>query len=159
MEDCCRRATVSFRGSCPGCGHAGREVDGITLKAMVRPEALARVGSDAHRFCPVPECPIVYFGSGEPFRREDVLVPVFQKEREGERTVCYCFAISEEQVRREVAVAGASASADRIRDLVKSGRCACEVRNPQGTCCLGNVAVVMSSVRPGKPPAERPVAR
>ena len=116
------------------------------MKALLRPDALARLGPEEYRFCGTPECPVVYFQNTEVFRREDVLVPVFQKEVEGGRTVCYCFGISEHQVRRELEMSGFSASADRIKALVKSGRCACEVRNPQGTCCLGNVAAVSRSV-------------
>lgn len=84
----------------------------------------------------------MYYGRSESFQREDILVPVFQKEPEGGRTVCYCFAVSEETIRQEVETAGVSASAERIKALVQSGHCACEVRNPQGTCCLGNVAAV-----------------
>ncbi|MCK9905406.1 hypothetical protein MXD63_36140, partial [Frankia sp. Cpl3] len=29
---------------------------------------------------------------------------------------------------------------DRIKTQVQAGRCACEIHNPQGTCCLGNVS-------------------
>jgi bacterioferritin-associated ferredoxin len=127
---------------CPDCGRVGRKLDRITLKALLRPGALARFGPGEHRFCPVADCPVVYFGRDEAFRREEVLVPVFQKEVEGGRIVCYCFGVSEDQIRREVETSGASASAERIKALVQSGRCACEVRNPQGTCCLGNVIAV-----------------
>lgn len=71
---------------------------------------------------------------------------MFQKAAEGLRTVCYCFEIAEDQIRREVEAAGVSASAERIKTLVRDDRCACEVRNPQGACCLGNVAAVVRSV-------------
>jgi hypothetical protein len=29
---------------------------------------------------------------------------------------------------------------------VKAGNCACEVRNPQGSCCLGNVQATVKQV-------------
>jgi hypothetical protein len=41
---------------------------------------------------------------------------------------------------------GSSTAADRITALVKADRCACEVRNPQGTCCLGNVTAAVRIV-------------
>jgi hypothetical protein len=113
---------------------------------MLHPEALARLGAERHRFCGTPECPVVYFQGEEVFRREDVLVAVFQKERQSERTVCYCFAVREGQIRREIEASGRSASADRIKRLVQAERCACEVRNPQGSCCLGNVLAVAKAV-------------
>jgi bacterioferritin-associated ferredoxin len=144
----CRESPDQSTRACPRCGRSGREVGRITLKALLQPRALARSWPGEYRFCPAPECPIVYFGEGEPFRRHDLLVPVFQKEAEGARIVCYCVGVSEDQIRREVEASGASASADRIGALVRSGRCACEVRNPRGTCCLGDVVAVIRSVRP-----------
>ena len=82
----------------------------------------------------------MYFGDGDVFYREDVVVPVYQKEPAGTRTVCYCFAETEGDIRREVEQTGRSTAFDRITALVKMQRCACEVRNPQGSCCLGNVS-------------------
>ena len=127
---------------CPACERPGRQVERITLKALLRPEALMRLSAPAHRFCPTAGCMVVYFGSGEVFERGDLMVPVFQKESPGARTVCYCFAITEEDMRREMAQAGRSSASERITQLVKDERCACEVRNPQGNCCLGNIAEV-----------------
>jgi hypothetical protein len=142
MENCCEPGIDTARSACPICAGSGRHVDRITLKALLRPEALARLRPDDYRFCPSSECPIVYYGRSDSFRREDVLVPVFQKEAEGGRTVCYCFAVPEDVIRQEVEARGVSPSAARIRALVQAGRCACEVRNPQGTCCLGNVFAI-----------------
>ncbi|OFV85732.1 MAG: hypothetical protein A2V74_10655 [Acidobacteria bacterium RBG_16_70_10] len=147
MSDCCKveSGEAGSPTHCPECGRSGREVERITVKAMLRPQALARLSAPEHRFCATASCPVVYFGRGEVFRRADVLVPVFQKEPSGNRTVCYCFAVTEEDVRREVGASGRATSADRITELVKAGRCACEVRNPQGSCCLGNIALVAKS--------------
>ena len=148
VSDCCQVDTP--RGAAPArcadCDQPGRMVDPITVKALLRPEALARLSAPAHRFCPTPSCPVVYFGEGEAFAREDVAVPVFQKEAAGDRTVCYCFAISEADLRREIAQTGRSAVAQRIAEHVRAGRCACEVRNPQGNCCLGSVAAVVKAL-------------
>lgn len=83
---------------------------------------------------------MVYFGREAAFRRDDVLVPVFQKEPPGDRTVCYCFSETEGDIRREIEETGRASAFQRITALVKAGRCACELRNPQGSCCLGNVA-------------------
>ncbi len=142
MESCCRLEAKARNDRCPECGHAGRKVQQITLKALLRPAALERLSEREHRFCATPTCPVVYFGGDTAFLREEVLVPVFEKEPEGARTVCYCFAVCEGQIRREVEASGRSAAADRIKALVRAERCACEVRNPQGSCCLGNVTSV-----------------
>ena len=121
-------------------------VEPITVKALLRPEALARLTGAAHRFCPTPSCPVVYFGEGEAFRRDDVAAPVFQKEPAGNRTLCYCFAVSEADLRRASAETGRATVAQRIRDHVQAGRCACALKTPQGTCCLGDVVATTKAL-------------
>ena len=142
MESCCTLKADSAPAPthCPECGRPGRIVERITLKALLRPEALARLSAPEHRFCSTPECPVVYFGHGEVFDRKELSVPVFQKEPAGARTVCYCFGITEQDLRRELVATGRATAFDRITALVKAERCACEVKNPQGSCCLGNLA-------------------
>lgn len=133
METCCVPGTSApDPARCPACNKPGRPVERVTVKALLQPEALARISAPEHRFCATPGCPVVYFGGGEVFGREEVRVPVFHKEPEGDRLLCYCFGIREDQVRREIEASGRSASAARIKDLVKAVRCACEVRNPEG---------------------------
>lgn len=147
MDDCCEHPAEPHPKCCPRCGHAGREIERITLKALLKPEALARLGPEEHHFCATSECPVVYFQNVQVFRTGDVLVPVFHKEVEGARTVCYCFGITEDQIHQDIDTSGSSPSVERIKALVQAGRCACEVRNPQGTCCLGNVnAIARKSV-------------
>ncbi len=151
---------------CPRCKRVGHHVERITLKALLRPSGLVRLSAAHHRFCPTFDCPVVYFGREESFERDDVTVPVFQKEVPGARLVCYCLSITEADIRREILESGHSAAADQIRTLVNAGRCACEVRNPQGSCCLGNVAAVANMVHdgvqagtePSEPPAPTPRA-
>src|SRR5882672_11930526 len=105
MGSCCSvgdgdGATTSTR--CPRCRQPGRRVERVTLKALLRPDALARLSPGPYRFCPTRVCEVVYFGPDSIFFREDVRVLVFQKERPGDRTVCYCFDVSESDLRREL---------------------------------------------------------
>jgi hypothetical protein len=112
----------------------------------LRPNALMRLKAGAYLFCPTATCDVVYFAPSSTFRRQDVGVSVFQKEPVVARTVCYCFAITESDLRREIDQSARSTAAERITALVKADRCACEVKNPQGTCCLGNVTTVVKSL-------------
>lgn len=155
MEPCCETAPDAGR-RCPACGGTGRSVDRITVKAMLRPAALARLSAAEYRFCFTPGCPLVYFAPSEQFGIEEVAVPVFQKEPPGARTVCYCLAISEADIRDELATTGLSTAIERISTLVKTDRCACEIKNPQGSCCLGNVAAVIKPAEIGTVRAARP---
>lgn len=151
MGDCCITTPSAPDTRCPGCDAKGRPVDRITLKALLRPEALARMSPGAYRFCGTPECSIVYFRPDSTFERGDLAVPVFQKERPGTRTVCYCLVITEVDIARELTERGRSSAAERVTQLVKDERCACEVRNPQGTCCLGNVASATTALAASAP--------
>jgi len=149
MESCCTIGDDAqpTPAHCPQCGKAGRSVARITVKALLRPQALARLSAPAHRFCATLECPIVYFGREEAFTREDLVVTVFQKESAGARIVCYCFAITEQDIRREFLETGHSSASERITTLVRADRCACEVKNPQGSCCLGNLADATKAIK------------
>ncbi|MDP3071111.1 MAG: hypothetical protein Q8N18_12535 [Opitutaceae bacterium] len=53
--------------------------------------------------------------------------------------MCYCFGFTPAMIREELAVTGKSTVIERIAAEMKADFCACEIRNPQGSCCLGNV--------------------
>lgn len=147
MSDCCSSASTAPAAlSCPRCGGSARSVDRITLKALLRPSALERLEPGEYRFCLGPECVVVYFSDGQLFGRDDIAVPVFQKEPHGQRTVCYCFDVDESDLRREAAAGEHGSAFARITQRVKEGRCACELRNPQGSCCLGNISLVTNEL-------------
>jgi hypothetical protein len=158
MGDCCARPPKP-RPACRSCGEPGRTIEPTTVRALLRPQALARLVEDEHSFCSFPSCSTVYFGAAECFRREDLSVPVYQKESPGARVVCYCLGIREDRIRQELEGSGASASAAQIRELVRSGQCRCDVLNPQGTCCLGHVVGIERSVDQGITEQETPGAQ
>jgi hypothetical protein len=109
------------------------------VKAVLTSAALARLNGSPHRFCPDPTCEIVYFSPGDTYTVHDLRVPVWQKESAGARVVCYCFGENEADIRREIAEHGGSHAVERVRAHITAGRCACELRNPRGVCCLGDL--------------------
>lgn len=134
----------------------GRPVSTTTLKHMVKPEFLSLVDKRGFLFCPAAECDVVYFHpDGVRLRKEDVRVRVGLKETEDPVPICYCFGFTEAMVQSEVETSGACTIPGRISAEVKARRCACEVRNPQGSCCLGNVnAVVKREMKAARHRAE-----
>jgi len=109
--------------------------------------ALRRVMTVEHRFCPDPHCQVVYFdAAGTQYTRADVRVRVWQKEPFGGRMVCYCFGENEADIRTEMERLGRSDAVGRVRRHIEAGRCACEVRNPRGVCCLGDVTAAVKRV-------------
>ena len=127
---------------CPQCGEVGKRVNGATIKCMLRVPLTVYREVD-YWFCRTPPCPVVYFsGDGvQIFAEADLREPVFQKHADqAEIPVCYCFGFSAgavqqlEQAERIVAV---------IQAGIRAGQCACDWRNPQGDCCLGNVKALI----------------
>ena len=160
MSDCCipKGLAVPKPGSdrCPGCGAKGSSVDPITLKALLTGDGLRRGVPPAPRFCATLGCPVVYYDNAVPVRFEQdlVTVPVHAKHPDEEDVpACYCFGHTPGSVRAEVEATGRSTAGRAITAEVKAGHCACEVKNPKGTCCLGDVSRVersaLSSVAAG----------
>ena len=124
---------------CPSCTQPGVPVDRITLKALLTPDGLRRGVPAQPRYCGSADCPIVYFDvNGEvTFTEADLTVRVYAKHpNDADTPVCYCFGVS----------VCAMASGERARELresvareVQAQHCACEVKNPKGGCCLGDL--------------------
>jgi hypothetical protein len=147
MSSCCDHSGMpERRGLCPVSATPGKEVKLQTVKALLRERPLRRISSLPHRFCPDPTCEVVYFDeAGTVYAKEDVRVPVWQKELGGHRMICYCFDENEAEMIAECEQVGETDAADRVRAHIAAGRCACEIRNPHGGCCLGDV--IAASVR------------
>ena len=149
MNDCCNqsRPDASRRPACPACSVPAAVVEAQTVKALLIEVALARFEIDAYYFCAAPGCDVVYFGlGGGRFSRSDLRVPVWQKESAGARTICYCFGENEAAIRHELESQGVSHAVVRVREHIAARRCACDIRNPRGTCCLGDLTSAVRAV-------------
>lgn len=149
-ECCCPSSPNKESGSrwqrlCPQDGTKGKPVQLITLKSLLVPVALEQLNpATAYGFCPSPNCPVVYFSEqGQTFTTADLKVSVFQKNVNGDVSVCYCFGWSRQRIREELNQSGESNAVDMITTHIKAKRCGCEVNNPQGSCCLENVRSVV----------------
>lgn len=125
----------------------GAAVDELTVKALLTEAAMNRFDQGAYRFCPAPSCPVVYFDDhGRIFETSGIRVPIWQKQPFGERMVCYCFGETERGIREEIRQHGGSGAVERVRAHITAKRCACEIRNPKGACCLGDVTAAVKRV-------------
>ena len=141
--------TVSAAGvSCPTCQRPGKAVDSGTLKALLaRP--LTEVRAVDYRFCRTPECPTVYYSvdGDQRFSEDDLRERVYQKHLHDKRVfVCYCFRHTSHSIRQEFVATGASTVVRAITAGIQAGQCACDIRNPQGSCCLGNVRALVERI-------------
>jgi hypothetical protein len=137
---------------CPSCETVGSRVEPLTLKALLTPEGLRRGVPREPRFCATRDCPVVYFDSacGAIFTERDLTVLVHAKHPDAlDVPVCYCFGVTPASMEAASKRDGATAVRDMITREVKAGHCACEVRNPTGRCCLGDVVRVENARRRG----------
>lgn len=144
MSDCCKTLGEPKRQGdrllCRQCSREGQSVDRTTIGALLKPESLSQVNGSQYVFCETPSCPAVYYAAdGTEFEKNQVLVRVGLKETEDPVTVCYCFRVTERMIHEEIQRTGRSSASARIRAEVKEGNCRCEVENPSGRCCLGQV--------------------
>lgn len=135
---------VRAENTCPHCGEPGKAVDESTLKSMLS-SSLRNIRKTQYFFCRTTACPVVYFSSDgeQAFTTEHIRERVYQKEPDmGDVFVCYCFRHTVGEVRtasskRRLAIL------DEISAGIEAEQCACDWRNPQGSCCLGNVRQVI----------------
>jgi hypothetical protein len=60
--------------------------------------------------------------------------------------ICYCFQHTPGDIRQRVAQSTQVTLIVDINAGILAGQCACDWRNPQGNCCLGNVRQLVSQV-------------
>jgi len=127
--------------ACPTNGVVGKKVDTQIVKAMLS-IPLNILTAESYRFCVDPDCPTVYYSEDEQqvFAEADLRERVYQKHADDEKiSICYCFQHTVGSIRNEIAKSGKSTVVAEITAGIKAGQCACDIRNPQGDCCLGNV--------------------
>lgn len=144
MSECCQVKAPEIPAavmSCPECGRRAKQVDILTVKSLVGHLPFGMEPAQYY-FCEAPACDVVYFASNPQspaFHRDNLLVRVGVKEKHDPITVCYCFGVTRQDIAEEVQQTGKSTIGERIKAEVKAGNCACEVKNPSGKCCLGDV--------------------
>ena len=142
--DCCssgvQMTKETAQNACHGCGKIGRIVARQTVVHHVKSEKLFGVSENEYNFCASPACPIVYYaGSGQTFTVEDMRELVTSKTSGDARPLCYCFGFTEGFARQEIARTGETSVACQVSQFIKEKLCVCEIRNPAGACCLGEV--------------------
>ncbi|MBI4370792.1 MAG: hypothetical protein HY552_00695 [Elusimicrobia bacterium] len=119
----------------------------LTLDHHVPQPLRAALGDDA-AFCLSPACEVVYCNpSGFVVRKGQTILPVTIKDQGDHVPVCYCFGFKRGDLRQDLAERGRTAIPERIKKGIAEGRCACERKNPQGACCLGNVANSIKAIQ------------
>ncbi|MEK4485841.1 (2Fe-2S)-binding protein [Psychrobacillus sp. FSL H8-0484] len=152
MTDCCatKEQIIESNGSdlCPSCNNKGKKLKIITLKSMLKPSVLDSSNPNlTHYFCSTKDCGVVYFDTEEEsYLTSDVKVSVHQKDDSSTVPICYCFGWTKEKIREYEEQEISPKPLEHIKENVKANRCGCEVNNPQGSCCMGNVLLFTKSL-------------
>ncbi|MGG4341993.1 putative iron-sulfur cluster-binding metallochaperone [Paenibacillus lautus] len=147
MDSCCQTSIEKqiTLTQCPACHQKGKSVQLITLKSLLQPTALETIHPDSsYAFYSNPSCEVVYFSDLQTYDKDTLKVSVFQKDDELDVPVCYCFGWTRERLIQ--AIQKNQRPTDHIREQVQANRCGCEINNPQGTCCLGNITTFIRSL-------------
>jgi len=132
---------------CPECNQKGKVVQGQTVKALLS-VSLRSIQNTDYYFCRTQSCPVVYYSadSKSVFTTSQLRERVYQKEPSVDDVfVCYCFKHTVSEIRN----ASPEARVSMVNDIntgIQANQCACDLRNPQGSCCLGNVRGLIKQI-------------
>lgn len=144
-EACGATCSTSVRAAepraCPRCRRRGRSVGRFTVAALTSGTVPPR---QSYWLCRQHDCQAVYFGEdGAVIVAAQMNVAPGWKSKDREALVCYCFQHTRGDLQDDLLTTGHSSIPERITAEVEAGNCACEVRNPSGRCCLGEVIAAM----------------
>ncbi|MGH2569125.1 MAG: putative iron-sulfur cluster-binding metallochaperone [Bacteroidota bacterium] len=152
-EDACclitEKTVAPDRAECPVSKTTSRKVQHRTVEHLVKPEKRALIADVQYYFCAEPTCNVVYFSTQDStaFTKADILVKVFSKDSSDDVNVCYCFDWTRGKIKEQINKTGRSTASVEIAKEVKAGRCLCDVKNPKGECCLGDVNRVVKEAK------------
>lgn len=137
MSDCCSSPGVADatprKYRCPANGKEYGQVAADTIKHHLHQPWRWTAQAQGYYFCDDPDCEVVYFGQDDSVIEKSALrTEVGVKTRSAEALICYCYGVSYAQ-----AAALPAAKAFIIAETRRKA-CACDTRNPSGTCCLAS---------------------
>ncbi len=147
-ESCClvsEKTSAPARTACPVSRTLSRKVQRRTLEHLLKPEKIDSIQKVQYYYCKEPTCHAVYFSHENVpfFTIDDVVVKVYAKDQSDEVPVCYCFDWTRHRIKQQIKENGKSTAASEIAREIKAGNCACDIKNPKGECCLGDVNFVV----------------
>ncbi|MCH7763373.1 MAG: hypothetical protein IIB95_06475 [Candidatus Marinimicrobia bacterium] len=151
MSDCCsvsHTETKSTEIKCPSCDQKGKQVDLLTIRSITRRD-FPHYGELTKGFlCLNPDDATVYYFSNLDFivNQDDVVTDIGFKTNSNTKTVCYCFRHTKHDIIDDYLKHGKSNIENDVRQKVKDKQCTCEVSNPKGKCCLGDIRTVIKGV-------------
>jgi len=133
---------------CPKCHKKAKGVLGKTLQHLLVAETKKNLSCfDGFYYCKTPSCDVVYFRNNEILRQKDMSTIVGLKDGASPATVCYCFEWTKEKIKTQIQESGETNALEDIKAKMESPGCSCEILNPSGACCLGDVTKAIKEIK------------
>ena len=144
---CCTPAPKG-KMECPKCKELAKGVLAKTLNALLKDSTKESLSSlEGFYYCKTPSCEVVYFNSDTILKKDDLTVVVGLKDGATPATLCYCFDWSKEKIIQEIKETGDTTALSDIKAKMENPGCNCEVLNPSGGCCLGDVSKFIKEIK------------
>jgi len=147
LGDNCCSPQPKGKEACPKCGEKAKGVLAKTVEHLLTENTKENLSCfDGFYYCKTPSCEVVYFRQNELLTQEDMTVTVGLKEGASPSTVCYCFDWTKEKIAEELESTGKTTALEDIKAKMENPGCSCEILNPCGGCCLGDVGKVIKEM-------------
>ena len=149
MQECCDYPPKRAGVVCPKNKKFCKPVPRITVETLIRPEHKHSLALVPYSFCDSPDCDVVYVSaSGEQvITASQLSVRVGIKEKEDPIPLCYCFDFDRRAIWDDIRSKGTTDIPKIITQRIKAGECRCQVTNPRGNCCLGDIYQAVKQAR------------
>jgi len=146
-HNCCS-PQPKVKVKCPKCNENAKGVLGKTLQHLLTNEAKENLSCfDEFYYCKSVSCEVIYFKDKTILTQKDMSVVVGLKKDANPATVCYCFEWTKEKIMDEINLDGSSSALADIKNKMDTIGCQCEILNPSGGCCLGDVSKVTKEIK------------
>ncbi len=145
-SDCC---TPQFftQDTCPICKNKAKDVSFVTLSHIIKKDYQKQISLlEGFYFCKTTDCEMVYFKDNELIKKDNLTKEVGLKKWTSVSTVCYCFNWTKEKMEEEINLFGKTNAIDDISNKMATEKCACEINNPSGKCCLKDVKQTIKDI-------------
>ncbi|MBC8346214.1 MAG: hypothetical protein ISR82_05270 [Candidatus Marinimicrobia bacterium] len=154
MADCCSETNSdqSFgKQVCQTCGEKGKKVELATIRSLTRRDHPLYAELKSGFICTNPDDNTVYYSEENDIiiYHNDLVTSFHLKNPDDKQNLCYCFQHSRRAIKEDITKNGHSRIELSIREKVKQGACTCEVSNPKGKCCLGDVSGFVKNLQKG----------
>lgn len=131
---------------CPICNNLAKKVSEVTLKSFLKKEEQENLTSlKDFYFCKTPSCKVVYFRKNLILEEKHLTKEIGLKDWINPSTVCYCFNWTVEKIKNDISIV-----LHNIKSQMHTAKCACEINNPSGSCCLKDIKAVIKEIKTHK---------